>query len=371
MKSKIIVKSQVVVESNLPLPFVYYPDHYGTFIGYKNSLDTQLYFCSCQYDSIQNFISMRLDSNLYRESPYVDDSQNYLINSNDFPRDFCELLIVNKINEDKTIIDAIPFKDKICHRCNKQTPSVRHCHEMYGGVFKQKYGWYINVKYYENAIYFNKYDERKTPLDIQRILKSKLSDNINMFREYEELDSFSDKKLFNYLNKLDNQIQSDSRDSMYEYSYVISRNYRFQDIVNKVDSKIRRRMHRFVENQTRLDFNTNLIGEKWTSETILFNIVSSIYPNLEIIRHWRPRILNFLELDIYIPKLKLGIEYQGIQHYKPVKHWGGDDALVKRKENDKIKNNLCLQNDIYLIYFDYNEELSFDFVKSRINSTLI
>jgi hypothetical protein len=36
-----------------------------------------------------------------------------------------------------------------------------------------------------------------------------------------------------------------------------------------------------------------------------------------------------------MPKYKIAIEYQGIQHYKAIKHWGGEKGLQKRQADDK------------------------------------
>jgi len=33
------------------------------------------------------------------------------------------------------------------------------------------------------------------------------------------------------------------------------------------------------------------------------------------LRHYRPDFLQGLELDIFIDELKIGMEYQGIQHF--------------------------------------------------------
>jgi hypothetical protein len=44
-----------------------------------------------------------------------------------------------------------------------------------------------------------------------------------------------------------------------------------------------------------------------------------------------------LELDFYLPEHNIGIECQGIQHFKPIEHWGGEDMLIYLQNNDNIK----------------------------------
>lgn len=63
-----------------------------------------------------------------------------------------------------------------------------------------------------------------------------------------------------------------------------------------------------------------------------------------------------LRFDFYIPKQNICIEYDGEQHYKSLKCFGGDEELKKIKKRDKIKNKFCVDNGINLIripYFEY------------------
>lgn len=53
-----------------------------------------------------------------------------------------------------------------------------------------------------------------------------------------------------------------------------------------------------------------------------------------------------LRFDFYIPKYNLVIEYNGEQHYRPIKGWGEDKTFEKRCLNDKIKKEYCLDKSI-------------------------
>lgn len=57
--------------------------------------------------------------------------------------------------------------------------------------------------------------------------------------------------------------------------------------------------------------------------------------------------------DFYIEKINLCIEYDGEQHFKPVKHWGGEEALRKAQKSDLFKNEFCNENGIELIRIPY------------------
>lgn len=56
--------------------------------------------------------------------------------------------------------------------------------------------------------------------------------------------------------------------------------------------------------------------------------------------------------------LKFLIEFQGEQHYIPVKIWGGKRHLKFIKMKDKIKSDYCKENNIPLLtipYYEYND----------------
>ena len=91
--------------------------------------------------------------------------------------------------------------------------------------------------------------------------------------------------------------------------------------------KPQREFQNAIENLVREQIGYPKIGDAWVSETMLYHIVEEIYPDTEIIRHHRPNWLEGLELDIYIPSKKLAFEYQGLQHFQAVEHWGGKEKL--------------------------------------------
>ena len=62
---------------------------------------------------------------------------------------------------------------------------------------------------------------------------------------------------------------------------------------------------------------------------------------------------KLLRFDFYIPYLRTVIEYDGVQHYEPKEWFGGNDAFIKLKKNDEIKNNYCNAHNINLIRIPY------------------
>jgi hypothetical protein len=62
-----------------------------------------------------------------------------------------------------------------------------------------------------------------------------------------------------------------------------------------------------------------------------------------------------LPFDFYLPDYNTCIEFNGIQHYKPIEFFGGEKYLIDVKLNDVIKKKYCDKNNINLIIIKYNE----------------
>lgn len=60
-----------------------------------------------------------------------------------------------------------------------------------------------------------------------------------------------------------------------------------------------------------------------------------------------------LKFDFYIPNLNLCIEYNGLQHYKPVEFFGGEKYFIEIKRRDDIKKKYCKDNNIRLLIIKY------------------
>ena len=97
-----------------------------------------------------------------------------------------------------------------------------------------------------------------------------------------------------------------------------------------------------------------VIKPRWKHELSLFQEVRKQYP--DTLYQFRPEWLRRQSLDLYIPSIRTGIEYQGIQHFAPVGFFGGEEALAQRQELDRIKRQLCEENGVRLIEWPYSLE---------------
>ena len=107
---------------------------------------------------------------------------------------------------------------------------------------------------------------------------------------------------------------------------------------------------REAKNTVREEGGLPKVGEGWITETQLCYEIKSALPGMQVLHHARPEWLRNQHLDIYIPELCTAIEYQGIQHQLAVEHFGGDQAFIRRKRLDALKERRCQRNGVRLIY---------------------
>lgn len=73
-----------------------------------------------------------------------------------------------------------------------------------------------------------------------------------------------------------------------------------------------------------------------------------------------------LRFDFFIEDLEIFIEFDGVQHFKPVSIFGGNKYLEKIKEYDSLKDEWCEKNGFHLIRVPYNSDNIEEFLVSKI-----
>lgn len=106
---------------------------------------------------------------------------------------------------------------------------------------------------------------------------------------------------------------------------------------------------REAENKYRLSVGLPKVGEGWISETLLFKQIVAAFPYEVVEQHATPYFLGKQHYDVYIPKYKIAIEYQGEQHIRPIDFFGGDISFIKNQERDSRKKQLSRYNGVKLI----------------------
>jgi len=67
------------------------------------------------------------------------------------------------------------------------------------------------------------------------------------------------------------------------------------------------------------------------------------------------RYVNKLNFDFYLPEYNTCIEFDGIQHFKPIKGFGGEKSFLDGIKRDECKNKWCMENNVNLIRIKYDQ----------------
>lgn len=102
----------------------------------------------------------------------------------------------------------------------------------------------------------------------------------------------------------------------------------------------------------------------WKKETKLFNLLVLEFPDINISRQASPEWLEKQRFDFYFSDYNIAIEYNGMQHYEPVKIFGGLERYKKQIEYDLLKKTKCVQNNCILY------EIPFFYKKADINNII-
>jgi hypothetical protein len=138
-----------------------------------------------------------------------------------------------------------------------------------------------------------------------------------------------------------------------------------------IENSIHNFFYEFVlsfQNDFRVSKGIPKIGEGWVSETELFYMIKDYYINETVKQHGKPKWLGRQHVDIWIPKHKIGIEYQGLQHDKPIEFFGGEIAFKKNKERDERKRKLFKKNNSTLI--EVRKNYNFESLVKEINNNI-
>ncbi len=351
---------------SLPLPVVWYPGHYGTFFAFSSSdSPDRLYLCSCAEPAVANFLTLSAD-----KPPNAYPHRMAPLDSFHFP-----LSIASRSIEADDPWDVLEFIPGICHRCNIARPSMNYCHPMYGGQFMQGFGWYVNQAFFRlgvdprsrwrasagEAVYLGHSAlEEVCPPELLGLIQRER----NVVAEYRQES-----------DRLNRMVGGPTRDDIGPDEVTFWHNVKLNEAADyrrlrREAAQAERAVTTFVENLVRQEFGFRDVGQGWVSETLLCQLVARLLPRHEVIRHYRPEWLEGLELDIFVPDLRLGIEYQGQQHFHAIEAWGGGEALLRVQQNDARKAGLCRMAGVTLLTVDYTEPLTEERVSALLGDLI-
>ncbi len=103
---------------------------------------------------------------------------------------------------------------------------------------------------------------------------------------------------------------------------------------------------------------------RWTSEYKLFFHVKAFFN--DAIYQYAADWLGLQTLDIFVPSVSCGIEYQGRQHYEPIDFFGSDQSFLERISNDEKKKDKCISHNVRLLEWNYETPIRMYTVKKFI-----
>jgi very-short-patch-repair endonuclease len=151
-------------------------------------------------------------------------------------------------------------------------------------------------------------------------------------------------------------------------SYLIVKTPEYRSYsLSSVAERFCTELMRDAENTYREEADLPRVGEGWVAETALYYAVKEAMPNIQVIQHGREQWLGRQHLDVYLPELKVALEYQGEQHDRPVEFFGGEEAFRKNQQRDRRKLKKCEENGVQIIYV--REGYDLDVIIEQIKAT--
>lgn len=145
---------------------------------------------------------------------------------------------------------------------------------------------------------------------------------------------------------------------------------------------------KYVSNKTKLEIICPKHGNFWQTphghlsgkgcascykrktQNEIFCLLKQNFPNENWVWEYRSEWLGLQSIDIVNERIKLAIEYNGEQHYMPVKIFGGEEEFEKTKNRDIIKEEKIRNNgyNLYIIpYNEYNKKKIINDIKTFLN----
>ncbi|MGY8812790.1 MAG: hypothetical protein ACKVK5_17360 [Pseudomonadales bacterium] len=115
----------------------------------------------------------------------------------------------------------------------------------------------------------------------------------------------------------------------------------------------------------------HLLGlSRWQRESELYGVLRDLFPDYRVLREASPSWLGRMRIDIYVPDLRLAVEHQGEQHYRPIAVFGGEEAHQRVVERDELKRRLCAENSVEVVDFRFDAPITNAAVKNRLRRFL-
>lgn len=168
--------------------------------------------------------------------------------------------------------------------------------------------------------------------------------------DYVKKNNIYDDKILDYTPKLPKKIIELEKTSCLISSSEVSYSEEYKSNVKKYS-----KYEMSEDNQDKVQIETN----KSIGERICCEFMSKLYgkPFCSVRPNFlkNPETGHNLEIDCYNPEIKIGVEYNGIQHYVWPNYTGNTkEEFIQQIRRDKYKVETCDKNGVYLITVPYN-----------------
>lgn len=106
---------------------------------------------------------------------------------------------------------------------------------------------------------------------------------------------------------------------------------------------------------------------QWQNENYLRELVQKMFPDRKVIK--TRKVLEPYEIDVFLPDLNLGFEYDGEQHHV-YPNWlhKTEEEFQEQQRRDRAKDQMAKEKGIALIRIRYDEDLTAGLLHERIQS---
>ncbi|MBE2290228.1 MAG: hypothetical protein IAE95_11780 [Chitinophagaceae bacterium] len=136
-----------------------------------------------------------------------------------------------------------------------------------------------------------------------------------------------------------------------------------------IEKNERKTVIRIAENLVRKRKGLKNVGDSFVNETLLANFTKALFP--DTVRQYNPRWLGKYSIDIFIPALKIALEYHGEQHYVPIDRFGGEEKLLKQQERDAFVRRKCQEYSVKLIEWPYTKQVTQQAVYELLSENVV
>ncbi len=337
-----------LVRTSLPLPYCQVG---GVFMAYAEKPDGMGCFCACTREAIGHYVQSELAEKSEREARRGLRPQgryDFVINHS-FPEAVADALWAQQPDNDG-ILERLRFRENICHRCWRAVPPYENLQSR---------------SYFENVFRLLIYRE------LHALGFSFIAHPLPYVSTpwHGQLLPANFEALMTEVRRLSVEIYGTPTQPprwRLESGPEYARAWRRSQEVQKEIEAATRTVREFAVSRLRAHYEFPAFKAWLQRETVLFLNVRSIFRPCAVERHAKPDFLDGLELDIWVPDRRLGVEFQGAQHSRAFDYLGGAKALAAVQERDRRKASLCARHGVRLVCFDEADDLNENRVAEKL-----